>query len=505
MIVKLLSGLADTARCAWALVYWNVRKSLFVLGGRRGNAPCQNPSDIGSSRGVRCDACLDVSVSARFRQVCPHLVSGADGHGAFCSVPASKVRPFWGRALGFYGAGALVLYLVVVTTAFFGMRATGLKSLGWSQVAWPGAWHEINQERSRYFYEQALLACARRDYPAAYQAMVTSVAQDVRNYEARLLISQYAAYAGESLGADRLFERLDEEFPVQRERTAITYHDALLSVGRYEALARHCLHQAQSEATRPAWVNSLLLAMHLGRLGPAFVADNPAAVAQLGADAGRLVQAVAAVSAGDAAGALAALRHTLAAPTAGAYVVPQIQLLLLIGAPVDAEMAWTVNGQTLPEFDRLLARSWIDAGQGYGALAALEFSALVDRADGPAEWDKLAATLVMQPSREALGYWHRRALKAGDRVTREQASLLWVAALAGGAEVERDVWARYLAERLRVVYPPIKAVNFTSIHGGEVDTVPFLAGCAPLGRNTIARLYWRVTPPLAPVVKSRRK
>jgi hypothetical protein len=313
------------------------------------------------------------------------------------------------------------------------------------------------------------------------------------------LVAQYAAYAGESLGSDRLFALLEEGFPEQRERTAITYHDTLLAVGRYEVLARHCLKQAQAEASRPAWVNALLLAVNLGRLGPGFVAENQAEVAQLGADAARLLQAVAAMSTGDTAAALAALRYTFTDPVNSGYVLQQLQLLLKVGAPVDAEMAWTVNSPTLPEFDQLLSRSWIDAGQGYGALAAMQFSALVERAKGPAEWDKLAATLVRQPSREALGYWHRRALRAGDQVTQEQASLLWVAALVCGAEVERDLWSRYLAERLRVVYPPIKDVNFNSSSGAELGSVPFLVGLAPLGRNTIASLYWRMQP-LAPPV-----
>ena len=503
--MKLLSGLADAVRCAWALVYWNTRKTLFVLGGRRGNAPCQNPSDIGGPHGVRCDACLDLAVALRFRRVCPLLVAGPDGRGGFCSVPASRVRPFWGRALAVFGGGALLLYLGGATLAFVGLRATGVTTLSWTQVAWPGLWREIPQERSKYFLRQGLLACVRRDYPAAYRGMVTAVALDPYNYDARLLVAQYAAYAGENLVADRLFALLSEGFEGQRERTAVTYHDTLLAVGCYDALARHCLQQAQVQATRPQWVNALLLALYQGRLGPGFVAENNAAVDQLGPDAGRLVQAVAALSAGDPAGAVLALRHTLAPATAGAYVLPQIQLLLKIGAPADAEMAWTVNAQTLPEFDRVLARCWIDAGQGYGALAALEFSALVDRASGPVEWDQLAATLVIQPNREALGYWHRRALRAGDQVTREQASLLWVAALVCGAEVERDVWARYLAERLRVVYPSLSGVNFTSNRGDEVGSVPFLVNLAPLGRNTIASLYWRMTPPVpTPVILKPR-
>ena len=403
------------------------------------------------------------------------------------------------------GGSALVLYLIGATLVFVGMRKTGMTTLTWPQVAWPGAWAQIPRERSQYFFKQALLACARRDYPAAYQSMITAVAEDVQNYDARLLVAQYAAYAGEAPGSDRLFDRLEADFPAQRERTAITYHDTLLAGGRYETLARYCLQRSQAESpARPAWVSSLLLAMNLGRLGPGFVAENQSGVAQLGPDAERLVQAVASLAVGNEAEALAALRHASTPPVDGTYVIQQIQLLLKMGASVDAEMAWTVNAQTLPEFDRLLARSWIDAGQGYGPLATLELAAVVDRAKDPTEWDKLAASLVMQPNREALGHWHRRALDAGNQVTREQASLLWVAALAGGAEAEAGIWARYMTEQLHMGYPPIKAVDFESNRGGEVGTVPFLVGITPLGRNTIASLYWRMTPPPPPLRKPSR-
>jgi hypothetical protein len=202
----------------------------------------------------------------------------------------------------------VLLYLVGATFAFLGIRATGVDTLSWRQVAWPRAWKEISQERSNYFYRRALQACARQDFPAAYQSMVTAVVQDPHNYAARLLLAQYAAYAGESLGSDRLFGLLDTGFPEQRERTAITYHDTLLAVGRYQVLARHCLRQAQEGSACSAWVNGLLLAMNLGRLGPAFLAENQADVTQLGAHAGRLIQAVAAWSAGDVAASVAALR-----------------------------------------------------------------------------------------------------------------------------------------------------------------------------------------------------
>jgi hypothetical protein len=483
----MLGWLTDAARCIWALLYWNTRKSRYVLAGRRrGRCPCQNQSDIGAAGGVRCEASLHLNKSLRFRHVCPLVVAGPDGRGAYCSVPESQVRPFWGRAVIFFGGSAVMLYLVITTAAFIGMRVIGIESLSWRQVAWPGAWGEIRQERSRYFFQQALIACARRDYQAAYRSMVTAVAQDPNNYDARLFTAQYAAYAGDALLSDWLFDQVLAQFGEQGVRTAITRHDTLLAVGRYDVLALHSLNRAVADrASRPTWVNSLLLAMKLGRLGPSFVAANKEAVAQLGPDAARLVQAMAAIAAGDVDSALVTLRHTFAPGVEPAYVRLQIEMLLKIGAPVDAEMAWTINARNFTAFDRLLARCRIDTGQGYGPLAALEFSSLVNQAAGPADWDKLVATLVMQPDREAFGALHRRAAKDPDSLTFETTALLWVAAVAVGATEERNYWARHNQDAFRVTCPPVEAINFKSIHGDEVGTVP----------------YWQVEPPLAPVRK----
>ncbi len=506
MIAMMIGWLADACRCAWGLIYWNVRKSRYVLGGRRGRCPCQNPSDVGSSGGVRCDAARDFDQPLRFRRVCPLVVPGPAGRGAYCGVKAVRVRPFWGRALAVFGGGAAALYLAVATAAFVGLRATGLETLSWRQVAWPGAWGEIKQERSRYFLRRAMIACARRDYAAAYRSMVAAVAQDPRNYDARLLMAQYASHAGATVVSDRLFDGLEAEFPRQLFRTTVTRHDTLLAAGRFDELARFCLLRAQiREQERPLWLGSLLLAMRLGRIGPGFTREHQEALAGLGPDAGRLVQAVAAVSAGDADAALAALRHRYAPGAAGSLIIHQIQLLLLIGARVDAEMAWTMNAQSLPDFDRLLTRSWIDAGQGYRSLATMEFAALVDRAAGAGEWDKLVATLVMQPDREAFAALHRRALREASGLTPDIVGLLWVAALAVGAGEERDHWARHGLEALRVLYPMVDTIDFASADGAKPGTVPFLVGVLPLGRATIASLYWRMEPPAEPAAPKPRR
>lgn len=487
--------MADAARCLWALLYWNVRKSLYVLRRRRGHCPCQNPSDIGARGGIRCDAAAWLREPSRFRRVCPYVVAGPGGRGAYCGVPASRVRPFWGRAVGVYAAILLGVYTGGALAGFAVLRATGLEAVSFADVAWPGSWHRIRQERSMYFYGQALVSYARSDYAQAYRSMVSAVAADPANYQARLFAAQYALYAGDALASERLFGLMMRDFPGEAARTAITRHDTLLATARYEELALHCLRMADEDVrARSVWCGSLGLAMRLGRLGRGFMDAHRDAFARLGPEAEALTRASAAVADDDGEAVMSALRTIFPAGADGNYAIQQIQLLLEVGAPANAEMAWSVNARNLDEFDRLLARCWVDAGRGDRILANLEFAALADRAESPAEWDKLAATLVMQPDREAFDVLHNRALRdpAGDSGGR--AVLLWIAALATDSGPAREYWAGQLADRFRIRPPPVRSIDFFSADATRAGTVPNLAGRLPVGRITLAALYARMKP-----------
>jgi len=328
--------------------------------------------------------------------------------------------------------------------------------------------------------------------------MATALEMDPRNYDARLLMAQYAEFAGDFITAEEFFDQILRDFPEAVTRTAITYHDTLLAVGRSEVLAKFCLRMgAEDAANRSNWVDSLLLAMHLGRLGPDFVAGNGAALARLTSDERRMVQGEALLVSGDRRAAWASLRMTFNPPVEANHVMQQIQWFLRAGAPADAEVAWSVNSRGLDEFDRQLARCWVDQGLGYPALAELEFAALADPSCSRQVIDKLVATLVMQPDANSFTHLHRRVLAAGpEAITRETVDEMWLAAVVCGGAAERDYWAKQAKESFGLVYPVIRAVNFNSLDGAKVGTVPFLVGGASLGRNTIEALYWRVDPPV---------
>ncbi|MFA6287641.1 MAG: hypothetical protein WC661_09685 [Opitutaceae bacterium] len=489
---RFVHWLEDAASCVWALLYWNARKSLYVLGRRRGRCPCQDPSDAGTSGPAHCDAVLHLNKPMRFRHVCPLLVPGPGGKGAFCGVPADKVRPFWGRALKFFGGSLLVLYIAGTSVFFIGMRATGVNTLSWRQVAWPGAWGQITHERSKYFFKQAITACAAHDYQTAFRSMATALALDPHNYDARLLMAQYSEFAGEFLTGDRFFKSLLREFPETRARTAITFHDTLLSMGRHETLALHCLDMAGGDnPDHPTWTGSLLLAMHLGKLGPAFPAKHPDAIARLDPDSRRLVQAQALLNDGKVNEARAGLRHAFTAPVNANHVIQQIRMFLRTGSPADAEVAWTINARDLEPFDRQLARCWIDHGLGYASLAAMEFASLADGPQTEQTLDKLVATLVMQPDPDAFRALHRRMLAGQEAITLQAAGEMWLAALVCQAPKERDHWARICAERFLMDYPPISTIRFDSRDKEQKDTVPFLVNAGVFSRETINGLYWK--------------
>src|SRR5207253_1322402 len=89
----------------------------------RSACPCQSPSDSGRAYETQCDACMSWSRPARFQRVCPLLVPTKDGMR--CSANTPEVRPFWGRAFGFYGGVLFSIYLVGVITVFIFLRTIG--------------------------------------------------------------------------------------------------------------------------------------------------------------------------------------------------------------------------------------------------------------------------------------------------------------------------------------------------------------------------------------------
>ncbi len=250
--------IADMFRFGTGLFYWNARKSWFqIRRGGQSRCPCQSPSDSGEAFVTHCDASLGWSKPQRFRRVCPLLV--ATPAGLRCSVSRDQVRPFWGRALGWYAGASLSLYILGAVSVFALLRGVGYP-VSLAQVTWPGLWYHIPQARAAYFLSKSNNAF--RAGRAAEGLLYLSNAHEFapQNYAVSLALAKHYQ-AGEPLRSDQIFEQLLRSEPAHRDATSQEWFRALLARGDFAQivpLARQALIYDSPHA--PAWIRALLFA-----------------------------------------------------------------------------------------------------------------------------------------------------------------------------------------------------------------------------------------------------
>ena len=256
--MRLVTGwFSDFFRLAGGLFYWNIRKSWFQLRRGRVRCPCQNPSDSGRALETQCEACLHWARVVRFRRVCPLLVSTPAGWR--CSVNTADVRPFWGRAFGYYGGALAALYLAGVIGVFAFLRIVGYP-VSIVHVAWPPSWHRVGEARGWFFMEKARRAFAASRPGEAILDLSNAYEFDPRNYVAGLTLAK-TLQAGQPLLSNQLYNRLLHEHPAQRETTAQEWLRALLARGDFDAVA--ALARDEVLAAGPhasAWMRALVFA-----------------------------------------------------------------------------------------------------------------------------------------------------------------------------------------------------------------------------------------------------
>ena len=247
----------DLFRLFWALLYWNARKTVYRLRRRRGANPCQSPSDSGKAYETQCEACNSWQRAGRFRRVCPLLVETADG--LRCSVNTEEVRPFWGRALGYYGGTATALYLLATFAAFVTLRTIGYK-LDYVAVAWPPAWHRIDESRAQYFAQKGFAAFAANNIREAVFALGIACELDPQNYRAGITLARLWEISQPRL-SDGLYARLLKTHPAQAAMTASLRLHALLARGDFERLRDAAQQQiAADPANASPSVHALIFA-----------------------------------------------------------------------------------------------------------------------------------------------------------------------------------------------------------------------------------------------------
>ena len=292
---RVLGWLADFFRLAWGLLYWNTRKAWFQRSRGRTACPCQSPSDSGRAFETSCEACITWHRPARFRRVCPLLV--ATPQGLRCSVDSAAVRPFWGRAFGYYGGTLLGLYLAGAIGVFAFLRTIGYP-VSIVHVTWPGLWYRVPQARGWFFAQKSQRALAEGRTAEGLLYLSNAHQFDPANY--RIALDLATSYqSGPSRESDLLFETLLREHPAQRNATAEEWYRALLARGDFQKIAGLASSQILIDPSHAqVWMRALLFATRqlgddarlralLANPAPAAVGWHPLLAVELLVRAGR--------------------------------------------------------------------------------------------------------------------------------------------------------------------------------------------------------------------------
>lgn len=496
--------LADAGRFGGALFYWNARKTAYVARGRRGHCPCQNESDDSVPGHVRCEAVLHWHDPARFRPICPLLVSTPDGWR--CSVHAAQVRPFWGRVAGWGLGVGLALYLAGVIAIFAFLRGVGGAPVSFAQVAWPGWWHEIRAVQAQHLFQRAIDAFGRGRLNEAHLALLSAQQRDPHNYAAALLLAQIAMFQGSVISSDQQFDRLLREHPAQAARTAVVYHDTLLSLDRMVRLASFSLALAKADPARAAvWVRAALVAVRaLGATEAAELRGKVEPVlASLAPHAQLLVRAEFDVRCGDTAGA----RRRLRAPFNGAlnpfYARYQVLRVAELGDPGAAQVLLDFYGPPFGEFEQQLTQFELAMIARDDGAAEVAFRRLLAQPLQERRVERIAAALIAHPDA-------RRYRELSARVQREglleavcDGAGLWVTGVVCGADKDAAYWQTHGKQPPFSGYPAIRAIDFRARSLTVENSVGRLVNVLPLPREVILALQARVEPPSAAARSAR--
>jgi hypothetical protein len=390
---------SDFFRLIWALVYWNSRKTYFRLRRGRVPCPCQSISDSGRAYESMCEACSLWERPARFRAVCPLLVSTPQG--LRCSVNAQDVRPFWGRAAGLAGGGLATAYLLATIGLFVGLRVIGYP-VSYFAVAWPPAWSRINEARGEYFLRKGVTALAENNIKEALLSLSYAYTIAPNNYDVGFALASLRQLANPSF-SDQLYARLLAQHPAHNDQTADAWHRALLARGDYEQLIRLDLAQLIGPGRDHIgyWMQSLLFAARqTGDASPLrqLLVDHP----ELAPQWKKVLETAMLVRTGHANQAVPLLRQ--AWPEASHPFVPfyQADTLIELGAPQAALALVDAYGARVRDDERYRLRLDAYAALGWQSVRANDVDLLLAGTPSPAVIELIGAHLVRYPNQALL-------------------------------------------------------------------------------------------------------
>lgn len=487
-----ISGiLLDGFRYLWALVYWNARKTGYVVTGRRGAPPCQNAYDLADGLAPQCEAVWHWSAAGRFRRVCPALAYTKAGWR--CSATAAQVKPYWGRAVRVYGLLGAGLFLGGTGVVWTVSQVWGEHKIAYRDLVWPGNWEHIKESRAAHFRTEGMKAVTRGDFPAALLSLSTAESIYPGDYEQRLLLARLWGQGGNVPQAAVYFRGLMADYPQRAAATAVVWHDQLLALGDLAGLAGLCLERLNPGDGRISgdslWEYSFLFALEHGRLAGALVQSRGDELARAPQRVRALVELLAIRQAGGAEEAvrrLGALRFAAAEPLA---MRVQVEWLGRWGASSEAEVVLNRYARVLGAFEVAALRYSLGADSGSVSQARASFIGLLQPALTPAQADRLCGLVVT--SRDVASLRRTPGLFAMEPLAEDAPSqaAFWVAALAcESSELIDGARVRYERVSRRGDLPPIAAIDFGSASVADKNSPVFLANYVTLPRETIYAL-----------------
>ena len=491
MTLRIISILRDGCRLYGALLYWNLRKSIYVVLGRKGRAPCQSDSDDEVVGCIGCDAVLHWDKPERFRRLCPLLVKKEEGWR--CSVLSKQVRPYWMAALKWYGAVLLALYLFGGMLLWGLMNAVGDARVTLGSILWPGAWSRVGEVQSMALYRQSRIDFALGDLRKAHQALESARKRDPNNYSAALLMAQIHMFQGSYLYADDQYELLLNSHPEKLELTAVNYHDALLSLNRMNRLAEHSLAMVNRDPDRTAlWVKSLLLGLSVPEVAETIQSERGDALELLPEFARLLIRAQILQTQGKEKAARRSLREPFRGPWNLQYIQEQIALLLRLGAPGEASNLLGYYGPGLRIAESMAQQYLINLASNDEWGAQSVFRGLLRKDLSAQRILRLQLLLIRAPNRECFLQLHRMLQADAQLAEQVNGAVMWATGLVCNAPVEAKTWQRDEHLIYGDGYPAIDQLDFMTARMDLKNSVIHIINRVDLPRGVIWELLARM-------------
>lgn len=478
--------IADFFRFWWALFYWNTRKTWFRLhGAHRDSCPCQNFSDSGHALDSRCIAVELWQKPARFRRVCPLLTETKEGWR--CGVDAERVRPFWGRATGYFGASLLILYLLGTIAVYAVLHAVSYE-VSYTSVAWPPYWSELRGSQEKLHATRAQRALAEGNFKAAILSLQTVCQLNPRNYGAGITLASLVQAAGQPSIAEYIYARLMHDVPEQRTATAQIWIRPLLARGDYAQIKLLATAMLSEDSNRrEAWLHVLLFAARQTH-------DQEVLRALLKSEHGlpdwcvELIGIEQLLLENRLAEATAHLDRIHVRPVISYIPTYQVDRLLRLNLPEQAGRLLDAYGDRVPADEAAFLRLRAYRAQKWTSLLEPAYDTLLSYPMTTRLGTLFCAHLLEQPERVLLARFLDRFLQQGPALSNETLPLYhaaYLAAMSGGETIR----AKKIAEAIS---------HFTT---SEVRTLRTLGGLLQSGAPSqqIAQIMPLVPLPLEAV------